>query len=101
VALRGESVAGDIAFRVAFAVEIRSRFRPLGDLAERGAATGDSGELDSDFTKSPPLGNETLVAVDGCEMDVGGNLSMGYLEKLIAGLIGLWKAGVNALRNSV
>jgi hypothetical protein len=64
---------------------------------------GDSGEIladFADFTNSALLGNETLVAVDGCEIDVG-NFSTGNFEKLIAGLIGLLKTGVSAFRNSV
>jgi hypothetical protein len=70
---------------------------------------GDSGEILADFVdfvdfvdfgNSTLLGNETLVAVDGCEIDVG-NFSTGNFEKLIAGLIGLLKTGVSAFRNSV
>lgn len=72
----------------------------MNDLAEIGGAYGESGETVADFVKSPPLGNEVLVAVDGCEIDAV-NFSNGNLEKLTAGLIGLLKTGVSALRNSV
>jgi hypothetical protein len=101
VELSGESFDGDSALPHALAVDIRNRFLPLlKDLAEMGGAYGESGEIVADFTKSPPLGNETLVAVDGCEIDVV-IFSNGNFEKLTAGLIGLLKTGVSAFRNSV
>lgn len=94
-------MVGDISFPHALAVDIRNRFRPLlKDLAEIGGAYGESGEMVADFTKSPPLGNETLVAVDGCDIDAI-IFSIGNFEKLAAGLMGLLKTGVSALRNSV
>lgn len=101
MALIGESLVGDRTFPHALAVDIRNRFLPeLLDLTDLGGAYGESGEMVADFTKSSPLGNETLVAVDGCEIDVVG-FSKGNFEKLIAGLIGLLKTGVSAFRNSV
>lgn len=89
VALRGESVAGDIPLRLPLAVETRSFLRPLEDFAEMGVTMPVSGDVLSDFMNTLPLGNETLVAVDGCEAADGGTLSPGYLGKFIAGLTGL------------
>jgi hypothetical protein len=60
---------------------------------------GDCGEKVADLI-TLPLEKEPLVAVDGCEVDVG-RLSMGNLEKATSGLTGLVKTGVRAFKNSV
>lgn len=97
-ALFGDSVTGEYASDCG----IRRRRRAPGDLAECGGANGEGGgsAAEADFMASP-LGNDPLVAVDGCVADESSAFSMGNFGKVTPALTGLVKTGVRAFKNSV
>jgi hypothetical protein len=101
VALAGDAEMGENELWTPLVVDIFKRLRGPTPVAERGAVMGELGERGSDdAVNTSLLENELFVAVDGCDV-AKGSFSRGNLGKPVAGLDGLVKTGVRALRNSV
>jgi len=101
VALPGDAVVGENDEVTPLTVDILKRLRGPTPVADRGAVIGDFGErLSEDDVKTSLLEKVLFVAVDGCDT-AEGSFSIGNFGKVVAGLTGLVKTGVSALRNSV